>query len=242
VFIRNKLLPAVQTVISSLASRRIAFSFYLVDFGQIKYSMKAKKFNLFVVVTVAGLVVCAPMVQAQTSPTAPASPTAPTAPSAPEPPTAPVAPTPPGNASAPAAATAPDSPTAPTAPPAPNAPVAPGGDNGAAQARAARNAALQTLLANFTLTPLQKAQINDALKSQRDQIMALRTDPTVNDSNRMDKIREIIRNTDATLQTIFSPEQFQKWQEAVKDMRPPGMGATKPGMPPPPKPAARTNN
>jgi cytoskeletal protein RodZ len=238
--------PAVQTVISSLASRRIAFSFYLVDFGQIKNSMKANNLNLFVVVTVAGLVVCAPMVQAQTAPTAPSSPTAPTAPSSPQPPSAPLAPTPPENSSAPAAATAPDSPTAPSAPPAPAAPTAPGGDNGAAQAqaqaRAARNAGLQTLLASFTLTPLQKAQINDALKSQRDQIMALRTDPTVNDSNRMDKIREIIRSTDATLQTIFSPEQFQKWQEAVKDMRPPGMGVTKPGMPLPPKPAARTNN
>ncbi len=120
--------------------------------------------------------------------------------------------------------------------------MAPDGDNGAAQARAARSAALQNMLANFTLTPLQKAQINDALKSQRARILALRTDPSVNDSNRMDKIREIIQSTDATLQTIFTPEQFQKWQEAVKDMRPPGMGVVKPGTILPPKPVTRTNN
>jgi hypothetical protein len=84
------------------------------------------------------------------------------------------------------------------------------------------------MLANFTLTPLQRAQVNEALLSQGRRIVALRTDPTVTEANSLDKIREIIDSTDATLKGIFTPEQFKMWAEATKDMRPPGMssGAT----------------
>ena len=95
-------------------------------------------------------------------------------------------------------------------------------DDSAAQARAAKSAALRTLLANFSLTPLQKAQINDALKAQSAKIRALQTDASVTDANRMDKIRAIMDETDVTLKKVFSTEQFQKWQEATKDLRPPG--------------------
>ncbi|HEX3798884.1 MAG TPA: hypothetical protein VH413_09295 [Verrucomicrobiae bacterium] len=109
---------------------------------------------------------------------------------------------------------APPSASAPPPPPAP-------GDH-SPEARAARNAALQKMLANFTLTPLQRAQINDALKNQGRRIVMLRNDPSVTQANQLDKIREILDDTDATLKGIFSPEQFTMWMKATRDMRPPG--------------------
>jgi len=123
----------------------------------------------------------------------------------------------------------------------PPAPPASGGDTNAAQTRAARSAALQAMLANFSLTAEQKIQIKDALKTQRDKIMALRQDPTVTDANHMDKIREIMDGTDATLKKVFTPEQFKKWQEATKDMRPPSTQSATNSVPAP-KPAEPGKN
>jgi hypothetical protein len=117
-------------------------------------------------------------------------------------------------------------------------PPAPAPGDHSPQARAARSAALQKMLSNFTLTPLQRAQVNEALLSQGRRIVALRTDPTVNESNSLDKIREIIDSTDATLKGIFSPEQYKMWIEATKDLRPPGTSSAATNNAAAPKPSA----
>ncbi len=101
-------------------------------------------------------------------------------------------------------------------------------------------AGMQAALDKLDLTADQKEKAGAAMKTMRDKMMALRTDTTVAQEDKRAKAKEITDAFDTTLKGILTPEQWTKFAEERKNMRPPGGrppgggGGGGAGAPPPP--------
>ena len=74
-------------------------------------------------------------------------------------------------------------------------------------------AKLQKMAAALQLTPAQKQQILPILKEEAPKLQALKADTSLPPMQKAMRMRQIGEDTDAKLQPILTPEQYQKWQQ-----------------------------
>jgi len=88
------------------------------------------------------------------------------------------------------------------------------GTMGGAQPNKAEMAAkLEKISAALQLTPAQKQQIAPILKEEAPKIMAVKNNTSLGPLQKGMQLRQIGEATDAKMQPILSPEQYQKWQQ-----------------------------
>ena len=71
---------------------------------------------------------------------------------------------------------------------------------------------------DLNLTKEQKAKVHPILQKAREEVKALRADTSIDHKQKKQQIQAIHQNTAKQLQTILTPEQFQKFQE-MKEAR-----------------------
>ena len=74
-------------------------------------------------------------------------------------------------------------------------------------------AKVEKISAELQLTPAQKKQILPILMDEAPKLKAIKEDTTLRPLQKAMKLRQISEATDAKLQPILSPTQFQKLQE-----------------------------
>jgi periplasmic protein CpxP/Spy len=95
-----------------------------------------------------------------------------------------------------------------------------GGGAMAGQGNASEIAAkLEKMSAALQLTPAQKQQIKPILVQEAPKLKALKADTSMPPMQKAMKMRQIGEDTDAKLQPILTPEQYQKWQQMRAEER-----------------------
>ena len=74
-------------------------------------------------------------------------------------------------------------------------------------------AKLEKMATALQLTPAQKQQIRPILMEEAPKLKALKSDTSLPPMQKAMKMRQISEATDAKLQPILTPEQYQKWQQ-----------------------------
>lgn len=72
---------------------------------------------------------------------------------------------------------------------------------------------LEKMSAALQLTPQQKQQIRPILMEEAPQLKALKNDTSLPPMQKAMKMRQIGEATDAKLQPILTPQQYEKWQQ-----------------------------
>jgi Spy/CpxP family protein refolding chaperone len=72
---------------------------------------------------------------------------------------------------------------------------------------------LENMSKQLQLTPQEKQQIRPILMEEAPKMKALKTDTSLGPMQKAMKMRQIADATDAKLQPILTPEQYQKWQQ-----------------------------
>jgi Spy/CpxP family protein refolding chaperone len=88
-----------------------------------------------------------------------------------------------------------------------NAPATPP----AAGERAMHARGLQGQLKQLDLTPEQQPKVKAALEGMTQKIKDLRADTGLTPEDRRSKMKEIREQTNETMKTILTPEQYEKW-------------------------------
>ena len=73
-------------------------------------------------------------------------------------------------------------------------------------------AKLEKISQELQLTPAQKQQLLPILKEEAPKIQAVKTNTSLGPLQKAMQLRQIGEATDAKVQPILSPEQYQKWQ------------------------------
>ncbi|MGC2111568.1 MAG: hypothetical protein WA655_18775 [Candidatus Korobacteraceae bacterium] len=74
-------------------------------------------------------------------------------------------------------------------------------------------AKLEKMSAALQLSPKQKQQIRPILMEEAPKLKALKTDTSLGPMQKAMKMRQIGEATDAKLQPILTPQQYQTWQQ-----------------------------
>ncbi len=74
-------------------------------------------------------------------------------------------------------------------------------------------AKLEKISAALQLTPQQKQQIRPILMEEAPKVKAIKENTSLGPLQKGMQLRQISEATDAKLQPILSPEQYQKWQQ-----------------------------
>ncbi|RYD82685.1 MAG: hypothetical protein EOP84_09045 [Verrucomicrobiaceae bacterium] len=82
-----------------------------------------------------------------------------------------------------------------------------------------RSDRLEILKENLTLTPEQIDQIRPILRKQRDQVETLRGDSSLSRAEKLEKGREMIRETAEEIRPLLTPEQRERWGQAAERLR-----------------------
>jgi periplasmic protein CpxP/Spy len=90
----------------------------------------------------------------------------------------------------------------------------------------------------LSLSPDQKAKVEDILKSEQSQIEKLRADSPVSKEDRHSKMMDIHKTSGDEIRALLNSDQQKKW-DAIQEKRHKHMGrhhrgAQQPGVPPPP--------
>ena len=75
-----------------------------------------------------------------------------------------------------------------------------------------RGERFEQMLDRLDLTAEQRTQVVQIIKESRSQLIDVR-------QQSVPRYKEIRRQTDEKLQTILTPQQWQKWQQMTRDMR-----------------------
>lgn len=87
------------------------------------------------------------------------------------------------------------------------------------------------------LTDDQKEKIRPILMDRAHKIADLRKDTTMEKSERIAKMKEIVDDTNNKLKEVLTPDQFTKWQSlSMANRRPPGGIGAAPAPAPAPAP------
>jgi Spy/CpxP family protein refolding chaperone len=86
-------------------------------------------------------------------------------------------------------------------------------------------------MSRLNLTPDQKAKLDPIFQSTRQQVEAVRNDPSLTPEQKQAKMREIHQGTQSQVNSILTPEQQQQWQQ-MKMHRGRGPKASPPPAPP----------
>jgi Spy/CpxP family protein refolding chaperone len=78
---------------------------------------------------------------------------------------------------------------------------------------------LEHLSEALGLTDAQKEQIKPILKSEFEQMKALKDDTTTDKEQKKEKFRSIRKASDEQIKAILTPEQVEKWKEMRKEHR-----------------------
>jgi len=73
-------------------------------------------------------------------------------------------------------------------------------------------AKLENISKELNLSPQQKQQMLPILKEEAPKIQAIKSNTSLGPMQKAMQLREIGQATDAKVQPILSPEQYQKWQ------------------------------
>ena len=73
-------------------------------------------------------------------------------------------------------------------------------------------AKLEKISTELQLSPAQKQQMLPILKEEAPKIQAIKTNTSLGPMQKAMQLRQIGEATDAKVQPILSPEQYQKWQ------------------------------
>lgn len=74
-------------------------------------------------------------------------------------------------------------------------------------------AKLEKMATALQLTPAQKQQVKPILMEEAPKLKALKSDTSMPPLQKAMKMRQIGEATDAKLQPILTPDQYQKWQQ-----------------------------
>lgn len=74
-------------------------------------------------------------------------------------------------------------------------------------------AKLEKISAALQLSPAQKQKILPILKEEAPKVQAIKSNTSLGPMQKGMQLRQISEATDAKLQPILSPEQYQKWQQ-----------------------------
>ena len=87
------------------------------------------------------------------------------------------------------------------------------GSMGSAPNKAEMAAQLEKISSELQLSPAQKQQMLPILKEEAPKIQAIKTNTSLGPMQKAMQMRQIGEATDAKVQPILSPEQYQKWQQ-----------------------------
>jgi periplasmic protein CpxP/Spy len=87
------------------------------------------------------------------------------------------------------------------------------GTMGSAPNKAEIAAKLEKISTELQLTPAQKQQMLPILKEEAPKIQAIKSNTSLGPLQKRMQLRQIGEATDAKVQPILSPEQYQKWQQ-----------------------------
>jgi Spy/CpxP family protein refolding chaperone len=77
--------------------------------------------------------------------------------------------------------------------------------------REPRGERFEQMLNRLNLTDAQRTQVEQIMKDSRSQIMEIRRQSEP-------RYREIRKSTNVRLQSVFTPQQWQQWQEMTQEM------------------------
>jgi Spy/CpxP family protein refolding chaperone len=83
------------------------------------------------------------------------------------------------------------------------------------------------LAKQLNLTPDQKKQLIPILKAERPKLQAIRNDPSLSRSEKLQRLRAVHAETNPQVKAILTPEQYQKLQVIRKQRRAQLMAAAK---------------
>jgi protein CpxP len=72
---------------------------------------------------------------------------------------------------------------------------------------------LEKMSAALNLTPQQKEQVRPILMQEMPQLKAIKTDTSLGPMQKAMKLHQVADATDARLKPIFTPQQYQTWQQ-----------------------------
>ena len=87
------------------------------------------------------------------------------------------------------------------------------GTTGGQPSKAEIAAKLEKISTELQLSPAQKQQMLPILKEEAPKIQAIRGNTSLGPMQKAMQLRQIGEATDAKVQPILSPEQYQKWQQ-----------------------------
>jgi Spy/CpxP family protein refolding chaperone len=89
---------------------------------------------------------------------------------------------------------------------------------GGGDQRAAMRERMQKMETELKLTDEQKTKIGESRKALGEKMRALQQDQDLTPEAKREKMKEMRDSNQATMKTILTPEQFEKWQKMAQPM------------------------